>query len=117
MRLFAAIDGGATTLLSKGERRIVVQDGLTYPVWDFNNVDITASLPARAIEFWVDVDGIATRATRWAFNPMPPATPTPTATPAPVVSDVADEDVTTALPTPTPPASLEWQQRPTSTCQ
>ena len=117
VRLFAAIDGGATTLLSKGERRIVVQDGLTYPVWDFNNVDITASLPARAIEFWVDVDGIATRATRWAFNPMPPATPTPTATPAPVVSDVADEDVTTALPTPTPPASLEWQQRPTSTCQ
>jgi hypothetical protein len=88
VRLYASVDGGPTILAGTGTRRMVTQDGLTYPVWDFNNVDITAASQGKTIEFWLDVAGVGTRAIRWVH-----AQP--------------------AEGTPPPP---EWQQRPTIGC-
>jgi hypothetical protein len=53
---------------------MVTQDGLTYPVWDFNNVDIGAANQGKTIEFWLDVAGVGTRAIRWvhASDGTPP---------------------------------------------
>ena len=96
---------------------MVSEAGLTYPVWDFDNVDISASAQGRSIDFWLDVSGVATHATRWTFSTATPTpTPTPIATPTPAPSDdSAPTDGPTPQPTPTPP--LTWQQRPTSSCQ
>ena len=44
------------------------QDGLTYPVWDFNGVDISAAALGKSIDLWMDVNGIATNATRWTYS-------------------------------------------------
>jgi hypothetical protein len=86
VRLYASIDGGPTILAGTGTRRMLTQDGLTYPVWDFNNVDIGAANQGKTIEFWLDVAGVGTRAIRWVYA-RGDATPPP-----------------------------EWQQRPTRGC-
>ena len=43
------------------------QDGLAYPVWDFNAVDISAAALGKSIDLWLDVNGVVTNATRWTF--------------------------------------------------
>ena len=117
VRLYGSIGGGPTLTFGLGARRMVSEAGLTYPVWDFDNVDISASAQGRSIDFWLDVSGVATHATRWTFSTATPTpTPTPIATPTPAPSDdSAPTDGPTPQPTPTPP--LTWQQRPTSSCQ
>jgi hypothetical protein len=122
VRLYGSIDGGPTTQLGVGARRMLQQDGLSYPVWDFNGVDISATIGGRSIDLWLDVAGVATHATRWTFStvtPTPTPIPTPTATPTPAaVGTVTTDDTgdqSTPVPTPTPPPT--WQQRPTSSCQ
>jgi hypothetical protein len=54
---------------------MVTQDGLTYPVWDFNAIDVSTAAQGRSIDFWLDVSGVATGATRWTYsaNQPPPA--------------------------------------------
>ena len=96
MRLLSSIDGGPSARLGNGAKRMVTTNGLTYPVWDFNGIDISAALQGRSIDFWLDVDGVVTHATRTTYTnptptpvPMVDATPTPTETPEPA-------------PTPTP---------------
>jgi hypothetical protein len=64
VRLLSSIDGGPSTRLVNGAKRMVNANGLTYPVWDFNGVDISAALQGKSIDFWLDVDGVATHATR-----------------------------------------------------
>jgi hypothetical protein len=68
VRLYASVDGGPTTLVGNGTRRMLTQDGLTYPVWDFNNVDIAAARQGKTIEFWLDVAGVGTHAARWVHT-------------------------------------------------
>jgi hypothetical protein len=88
VRLFASIDGGPAMNVGTGARRMVTQDGLTYPVWDFNSVDISAAAAGKSIDFWMDVGGVVTRATRWTYRANP------------------EQD--------SPPF---WQQLPASSCQ
>jgi hypothetical protein len=112
VRLFASVDGAPAVLVGSGDQRMVNQDGLRYPVWDFNNVDISASIQGKSIDFWLDVDGVATHATPWTYTTAPAVTPTPIPTAADSATDAPDQ---TPEPTPTPiPA---WQHRPTSSCQ
>jgi hypothetical protein len=86
VRLYASVDGGPTLNVGAGVKRLLTQDGLTYPVWDFNSVDISAAASqGKTIDFWLDVNGVSTRATRWTYN--------------------ATQDW--------PPF---WQQRPTTSC-
>ena len=68
VRLYASIDGGPTIALGTGAKRMLTQDGLTYPVWDFNSVDIAAAASGKSIDFWMDVNGTVTHATRWTYS-------------------------------------------------
>jgi hypothetical protein len=115
VRLYASANAGPTYLVSNGAKRILTQDGLTYPVWDFNSVDISAASGGRSIDFWMDVNGISTHATRWTYTtalPTPVPTPTPLATPT---AGAANENPTPEVePTPTPVPF--WQQQPTASC-
>src|SRR5205823_14060588 len=98
VRLFAQVDGGPSTLVGSGARRLVTEDGVTYPVWDFNSVDIRPAAQGKTIEFWLDVNGVTTHATRWTYPPPPAAAAT-------------DSGTAEA------PVQPTWQQKPTSSCQ
>jgi hypothetical protein len=67
VRLFASVGGGPAVNVGAGVKRTVVQDGLSYPVWDFNAVDISAATQGKTIDFWLDVNGVTTTATRWTY--------------------------------------------------
>jgi hypothetical protein len=102
VRLLSSIDGGPSTRLTNGAKRMVAASGLNYAVWDFNNIDISAALQGRSIDFWLDVDGVATRATRVTYTN---ATPTPTPTPTPALepdTEATPLPTETPVPTPTP---------------
>ena len=72
VRLYASVDGGSAINLGAGTRRMLRQDGLAYPVWDFNAVDISAAALGKSIDLWLDVNGVVTNATRWTFaNSLP----------------------------------------------
>jgi hypothetical protein len=78
VRLLASIDGGPSVDLGPGVKRLETTAGVTYPVWDFNGVDIRASAQGRPMEFWMDVNGVVTYAQRWLFDatqPWPPFWP------------------------------------------
>ena len=68
VRLYASVDGGPTVLAGTAAKRLVSQDGLSYPVWDFNAVDISPAAQGKSIDFWLDVNGVATHATRWTYS-------------------------------------------------
>ena len=68
VRLFASVDGGPPTNVATGVKRTLTQDGITYPVWDFNVVDISQAALGKSITFWLDVNGVKTTATRWAYS-------------------------------------------------
>jgi len=111
VRLLSSIDGGPSSRLMNGAKRMVSAQGLTYPVWDFNNVDISAAVQLKSIEFWLDVDGVVTRAVPWTYtNPTPSPTPTPS---------VEDEDGSAASGTPTAtetPAPVPTPVAATASC-
>ena len=69
MRLLASVDGGPASVVASGARRLMTQDGITFPVWDFNAVDISAASQGHRIEFWMDVaqPGVTTRASHWTY--------------------------------------------------
>jgi hypothetical protein len=68
VRLYASIDNGPTLLAATGVKRLATENGLTYPVWDFNAVDISAAASGKSIAFWLDVNGVSTAATRWTYS-------------------------------------------------
>jgi len=111
VRLLSSIDGGPSSRLMNGAKRMVSAQGLTYPVWDFNNVDISAAVQLKSIDFWLDVDGVVTRAVPWTYtNPTPSPTPTPS---------VEDEDGSAASGTPTAtetPAPVPTPVAATASC-
>ncbi len=115
VRLFESVDGGPTTLVGPGTKRTMTDSGLTYPVWDWNAVDIGASLSGKSIDFWMDVNNVTTHATRYTYS-LVPQMPAPTMTPMPSGTPGPNATLTnTPLPTPTPLPT--WQQKPTASCQ
>jgi hypothetical protein len=73
VHLYASMDGRPAIDLGTGDKRLVTEDGLTYPVWDFNAVDISAAAQGKSIDFWLDVSGVATGATRWNYSANQPS--------------------------------------------
>jgi hypothetical protein len=69
VRLLASVDGGPASLVANGARRLMTQDGVTFPVWDFNDVDISVAAQGHRIDFWMDVAqaGVTTRAAHWTY--------------------------------------------------
>jgi hypothetical protein len=115
VRLYASVDGGPTLNAGTGAKRVVNENGLTYPVWDFNSIDISAANSGKSIDFWMDVNNIATHATRWTYSTAPPPTPTPLPTPIGMPTPSTDTSTTDDSQT-APPVNLTWQQKPTSSC-
>jgi hypothetical protein len=114
VHLFSSVDGGSTVpFASEGVKRMVNENGLTYPVWDFDVVDIGAALSGKSIDFWMDVNGVTTHAARYTYSLVPPAPP-PTPVPTPEPNAPAMENAPSPTPTPTP--LLTWQQKPTVSC-
>jgi hypothetical protein len=68
VRLYESVDGGPTINVAAGMKRMVNQGGMTYPVWDFNAVDIAAANQGKNLDFWLDVNGVTTHAIRWTYS-------------------------------------------------
>ncbi len=68
VKLLAAVDGGTPRVVATGTWRLVTDDGVTYAVWDFNNVDVSPAQAGHGLAFWLDVDGVQTRAWRWSYG-------------------------------------------------
>jgi len=52
-----------------GTPRPVTSNGLTYLVWDFNDVDVSlARYPTNRYYFWITVDGVPTSSSIWAHG-------------------------------------------------
>lgn len=82
VRLWQSVNGEPARPVAVGARRLVTQADRTFPVWDFNNVDVSGARdPANTLFFFVTVDGTTTRHNVWShgISPTvePPAPPLP----------------------------------------
>ena len=56
-------------LATKAEKRLVRRGAITFPVWDFNNIDVRAARnPLNKLYLWVEVTGMTTYPTIWAHG-------------------------------------------------
>ncbi|NOZ27545.1 MAG: hypothetical protein GXP39_05760 [Chloroflexi bacterium] len=68
VRLIGALDNGIGRTVGIGHMRIAT-NGFSYPVWDFDNIDVSAARDGRSRwAFWVEVDGYVTRSNVWVHG-------------------------------------------------
>jgi hypothetical protein len=68
-RLYRALNNGISEMVAVGEKRIAATPAVRYPVWDFNNVDVSAAMdPANKYYFTVGVDGVPTASSVWVHG-------------------------------------------------
>ena len=66
VRLWAALNAQPARPVAVGQKRMAVVDGRTFPVWDFNDVDVSAARdPANRLTFFTTVDGVRTLHNVW----------------------------------------------------
>lgn len=66
VRLWAAEDNEPARQVGTGQKRMFSSGGRTFPVWDFNDVDVShAKDPANKIAFTASVDGVKMLANVW----------------------------------------------------
>jgi DNA-binding beta-propeller fold protein YncE len=64
--LWAAIGDDPAQPVATGQRRLMTEDGVTFPVYDFNDVDVRVAHEAQLpIHFTVQVDGVETSQNVW----------------------------------------------------
>jgi hypothetical protein len=69
VRLYRALNSDAGELVGLGTRRMVQSGGTSYPVWDFNDVDVAAANDAgNKYYFWVQADGVETLFNVWSHG-------------------------------------------------
>lgn len=67
VRLWSALNNEPARPSAIGSKRMFSVGGRTYPVWDFNDVDVSAARdPANKLTFLVTVDGVTTLSNIWA---------------------------------------------------
>ena len=67
VRLWSALNSEPSRQVSIGQKRMMTSGGRTFPVWDFNDVDVQpARDPANKLAFSVTVDGVTTLSNVWA---------------------------------------------------
>lgn len=67
VRLWAAMNAQPASPVAVGQKRFVSQGGRTFPVWDFNDIDVSAARdPTNKLFFFVTVDGVRTLPNVWA---------------------------------------------------
>lgn len=66
VRLWAALNAEPAREVKVGQRRMFTTAGRTFPVWDFNDVDVSAArVASNKLSFFVTVDGVETRRNIW----------------------------------------------------
>ncbi|MCW5850086.1 MAG: DUF3828 domain-containing protein [Anaerolineae bacterium] len=69
VRLWRALNNQPAQQVATGSRRTITQGGVTFPVWDFNNVDVSAARDGgNKYYFYVTVDGITTTFNIWSHG-------------------------------------------------
>jgi hypothetical protein len=69
VRLYRAINSGPFELVAVGDRVRQTRDGLTFPTWQFNDVDVSAARdPHNRIYFRADVVGVSTFPNVWTHG-------------------------------------------------
>ncbi len=67
--LWAAVGGEPARLVAQGQRRMVTEKGVTFPVYDFNDVDIRVTRERNLpIHFTVRVEGVETAQNVWTHS-------------------------------------------------
>jgi len=61
--------GVGRPLATEAEKRLVRRGAITFPMWDFNNIDVRAARnPLNKLYLWVEVTGVTTYPTIWAHG-------------------------------------------------
>ena len=69
VRLYRSFNNGIEQMVAVGQKRLISQGGLTYPRWDFNDIDVNAATdPVNKYYFRVAVDGVDTRSSVWSHG-------------------------------------------------
>ncbi len=69
LRLWRAVNNEPVEAVAVGAKRIATVAGRTFPVWDFNDIDVQpARDPANKIAFYVTVDRQVTRSNIWTHG-------------------------------------------------
>jgi hypothetical protein len=69
VRLYRAIDNGVLEPLGIGDRVVQTRNGITFPTWQFNDVDVSAARdPSHRITFWVEVAGVTSYSNVWVHG-------------------------------------------------
>ncbi|MBX6771614.1 MAG: hypothetical protein IRY83_07800 [Chloroflexi bacterium] len=69
VRLYRAVNNGPLELVGSGDKVVQTRGGITFPTWQFNDVDVSpARDPRNRIYFWVQVAGIPTYSNVWTHG-------------------------------------------------
>lgn len=69
LRLYRALNSAPGEPVATGARRLVTAGGITYPLWDFNDVDVAAANDsANKYYFWVAANGAELRSNVWSHG-------------------------------------------------
>lgn len=69
VRLWRATNNGPAAMVATGVKRMASVAGYVMPVWDFNDVDVSAARdPQAKIFFYVTVESVPTRANVWSHG-------------------------------------------------
>ena len=69
VNLWRALDNGVGQKVSTGVKRLITAGKLSYPVWDFNDVDVSAARDgSHRYYFWTTVDGQRANSSVWSHG-------------------------------------------------
>lgn len=69
VRLYRSLNAGVGEPVALGQKRLVQGAGFVYPVWDFNDVDVSAALdPANKYYFTLSVEDVHTFTNVWTHG-------------------------------------------------
>ncbi len=69
VRLYRSLNNGVEEFVLFAQERLVASDGVVYPRWDFNNVDVSAATdPTSKYYFRVAVDDVETTSNVWSHG-------------------------------------------------
>ncbi|MFZ2615440.1 MAG: hypothetical protein WA077_05590, partial [Anaerolineae bacterium] len=72
VRLWMAQNSEPATFVGRGDKRLATDAGRTFPVWDFNDVDVSAARnPANTLHFFVTVDEESAAHNVWSHGSSP----------------------------------------------
>lgn len=69
IHLWRALDNGVAQQVSTGVKRLTNAGKISYPVWDFNDIDVSAAQDGKhRYYFWTTVDGLHENSTVWSHG-------------------------------------------------